>query len=138
MPGVTPGYAPGWDQLMYQQGASSSAWVSASSGEWVIPAGAAYGDATSSSSGLRLSSRGATLTQQMSELNIRVSDMEETVHQHVESTRDWYGCPARDFTQSSWHSSSSWRSRGPTTGGWDSPSTVVNLKLSWGRTPTLR
>jgi hypothetical protein len=25
----------------------------------------------------------------MSELNIRVSDMEETVHQHVESTRDW-------------------------------------------------
>jgi uncharacterized glyoxalase superfamily metalloenzyme YdcJ len=25
----------------------------------------------------------------MSELNIRVGDMEETVHQHVESTRDW-------------------------------------------------
>jgi hypothetical protein len=25
----------------------------------------------------------------MSELNIRVSDMEETVHQHVESTWDW-------------------------------------------------
>jgi hypothetical protein len=25
----------------------------------------------------------------MSELNIRVGDIEETVHQHVESTRDW-------------------------------------------------
>jgi hypothetical protein len=25
----------------------------------------------------------------MSELNIRVSDVEEAVHQHVESTRDW-------------------------------------------------
>jgi hypothetical protein len=25
----------------------------------------------------------------MSELNIHVGDVEETVHQHVESTRDW-------------------------------------------------
>jgi hypothetical protein len=29
---VTPRYAPGWDQPMYQQGASSSAWASAGSG----------------------------------------------------------------------------------------------------------
>jgi D-serine deaminase-like pyridoxal phosphate-dependent protein len=89
MPGVTPVYAPGWDQPMYQHGASSMAWASVGSGEWVIPAGTTYGDATSSSSGLRSSSHGATLTQQMSELNIRVGDMEETVHQHVESTQDW-------------------------------------------------
>jgi hypothetical protein len=63
MPGVTPGYAPGWDQPMYQQGASSSACASAGSGDWAIPAGATYGDVTSSSSGLRSSSRGVTLTQ---------------------------------------------------------------------------
>jgi hypothetical protein len=55
---------------MYQQGASSLAWASVGSGDWVIPAGIAYGDATSSSSRLRSSSRGATLTQQMSKLNI--------------------------------------------------------------------
>jgi D-serine deaminase-like pyridoxal phosphate-dependent protein len=74
---------------MYQQVASSSAWDSAGSGEWAISVGTAYKDATSSSSGLRLSSRGATLTQQMSELNIRVGDMEEIVHQHIEFTQDW-------------------------------------------------
>jgi hypothetical protein len=33
MLGVTPGYAPGWDQSMYQKGASSSAWANAGSGE---------------------------------------------------------------------------------------------------------
>jgi hypothetical protein len=71
---------------MYQHGVSSSAWASTGSGEW---AGTTYGDATSSSSGLHLASCGATLTQQMSELNIRVGDMDETVHQHVESTRGW-------------------------------------------------
>jgi hypothetical protein len=65
---------------MYQQGASSSAWASAGSGECAVPAGITYGDATSPSSGLQSSSLGATLTQQMSELNIRVDDMEETVH----------------------------------------------------------
>jgi hypothetical protein len=80
MPGLTPGYALGWDQPMHQQGASSSAWASASSGKWAMPAGTANGDATSLSSGLRSSSRGVTLTQQMSELNIRVSDVEEAVH----------------------------------------------------------
>ena len=74
---------------MCQPGASSSTWASAGSGEWIRPAGATYGDDTSSSSGLRSSSRGATLTQQMSELNIRVGTMEETMHQQAESTRDW-------------------------------------------------
>ena len=73
---------------MSQLGASGSTWASAGSGEWVRPAGATYGD-SSSSSGLRSSSRGATLTQQMSELNIRVGTMEETMHQQAESTRDW-------------------------------------------------
>jgi hypothetical protein len=63
MPGVTPGYVPDWDQPMYQQGASNSSWASTGSGKWAVPAGTAYGDATSSSSGLRSSSRGATLTQ---------------------------------------------------------------------------
>jgi hypothetical protein len=87
MPGVTTGYAPSWDQPMYQQGESSSTWAGAGSGEWATPAGTAYGDAPSSSSKLRSSSRGATLTQQMSEL-IWVDDMEETMHQHVEPTRD--------------------------------------------------
>jgi hypothetical protein len=64
---------------MYQQGVSSSVWASAGSGEWAVPTGTGYGDATSSSSRLRLSSHGATLTQQMSELNIQVGDMEETM-----------------------------------------------------------
>jgi hypothetical protein len=54
---------------MYQQGASSSAWASADSGEWAMPS-TSYGDVTSLSSGVRSSSRGVTLTQQMSELNI--------------------------------------------------------------------
>jgi hypothetical protein len=74
---------------MYQQGASSSAWASACSGEWADPTDIAYRVATSLSLGLRSSSRGATPTQQMSELNIRVSEMEDTVHKHVESTWDW-------------------------------------------------
>uniref|UniRef100_K4AKP5 Uncharacterized protein n=1 Tax=Setaria italica TaxID=4555 RepID=K4AKP5_SETIT len=34
MTGVTPGYAPSWDQPSYQHGVSSSAWQSASSDEW--------------------------------------------------------------------------------------------------------
>jgi hypothetical protein len=54
-----------------------------------MPAGTAYGNMTSSSFELRSSSHGATLTQQMSKLNIRVGNMEETVHQHIQSTRDW-------------------------------------------------
>jgi hypothetical protein len=74
---------------MYQQGVSSLVWASSGSSEWAVPTGTTYKDATSLSSRLRSSSRGATLTQQMSELNIRVGDMEETVHQHVVSTRDW-------------------------------------------------
>jgi hypothetical protein len=86
MHGVSPGYAPGWDQPMYQQGESSLAWPSAGSGEWAMPAGTAYGNMTSSSFELRSSSHGATLTQQMSKLNIRVGNMEETVHQHIQST----------------------------------------------------
>jgi hypothetical protein len=58
MPRVTPGYTPGWDQPMYQQDASRSAWASAGSGEWAMPTGATYGDATSSSSRLCSSSHG--------------------------------------------------------------------------------
>jgi hypothetical protein len=88
MPRVTPGNAPGWDQPMYQQVASSLAWASASSGEWAIPAGTTNEDATSSSAGLCSLSRGVTLTQEMSELNIRVDDVEEAVHQYTESTQD--------------------------------------------------
>ena len=54
-----------------------------------MPAGPTYGGASSSSSGLRSSSRGATLTQQLSELDIRVRDMEDSLNTHIESTQAW-------------------------------------------------
>jgi hypothetical protein len=44
-------------------------------------------------------------------------------------------CLARDFTPSSRHSSSSWRSRGLTFGGWDIPLHSSEPELAWGMTP---
>jgi hypothetical protein len=45
-----------------------------------MPAATTYRDATSALSGLHSSSHRVTLTYQMSQLNIRVGDVEEVVH----------------------------------------------------------
>jgi hypothetical protein len=71
----------------------------------------------------------------MSELNIRVDDMEETVHQHVESTRDLQQMSGERLHTIELAHRSSWKSRGPTTGGWDSLLHSSEPEASLGEDP---
>ena len=78
-----------------QYEAGGSSWQSASSTEWARQASGRR-STSSSSSGPPIttrrsaSSRGfATLTQQMGELNVHASNVEESLGQHIQSTQDW-------------------------------------------------
>ena len=77
----------------YEVGGSS--WQSTSSTKWARQA-SGHRSTSSSSSGPPITtrrsalSRGfATLTQQMGELNVRASNVEESLGQHIQSTQDW-------------------------------------------------
>ena len=90
--GVTPGYTPGWDQPTYNPSASGTTWVGASSAQWATPASSSSGGPPPSSSFRRHSSasaRDAQLAQQMGELTVQVTGLEETLNTHVESTSAW-------------------------------------------------
>ena len=78
-----------------QYEAGGSSWQSASSTEWARQAPGRR-STSSSSSGLPISarrsasSRGfATLTQQMGEQNVRTTNIDESLGQHIESTQNW-------------------------------------------------
>ena len=78
-----------------QYEAGGSSWQSASSTEWARQVPGRRSTSSSSSgppiSTRRLaSSRGfATLTRQMGELNMRITNIDEPLGQHIESTQNW-------------------------------------------------
>ena len=74
----------------YEVGGSS--WQSASSTEWALQASGHRSTSSSSSGPPRrtASSKGfATLTRQMGELNVRTTNIDESLGQHIESTQNW-------------------------------------------------
>ena len=105
---VPTGYASGWDQPPQHYEAGGSAWQSASSGQWAQgpswyqeqPTSSHH---SSSSSGLSpsfgarrsYSARGyrdqgfAEVTQRMSELDMRTTEIQDTLNQHVQETHAW-------------------------------------------------
>ena len=69
-----------------------SSWESASSTKWAQQASQHRFTSSSSSGPSRrtASSRGfATLTRQMGELNVRTTNIDELLGQHIESTQNW-------------------------------------------------
>ena len=75
-----------------QYEAGGSSWQSASSTEWARQASGHRSMGSNSSGPPRhtASSRGfATLTRQMGELNVRTTNIDESLGQHIESTQNW-------------------------------------------------
>ena len=75
-----------------QYEAGGSSWQSASSTEWARQASGHQSTSSSSSGPPRrtASSRGfATLTRQMGELNVRITNIDGLLGQHIESTQYW-------------------------------------------------
>jgi len=78
-----------------QYEAGGSSWQSASSTEWARQAPGRQSTSSSSSrppisARCSASSRGfATLTRQMGELNVRTTNIDESLGLHIESTRNW-------------------------------------------------
>jgi hypothetical protein len=85
---VTPEYAPGWDQSAYKQVASSMAWASESSAQWVVPTSSSSGGPPTSSFRQHslASAWDAYLTQQPGELTVQVTRVEESLNTHIQST----------------------------------------------------
>ena len=84
---------PQSQQQQYE--ARGSSWQSASSTEWARQA-LGRRSTNSSSSGPPISARRttssrdfATLTRQMGELNVRTTNIDESLGLHIESTRNW-------------------------------------------------
>ena len=86
---------PQHTQTSYHHEAGGSSWHSASTEEWARQAQGRR-STSSSSSGPPISarrsasSRGfATLTRQMGELNVRTTNIDESLGQNIESTQNW-------------------------------------------------
>ena len=86
---------PQYTQTSYHHEVGGSSWRSASTEEWARQALGRW-STSSSSSGPPISarrsasSRGfATLTRQMDELNVRTTNIDKSLGQHIESTQNW-------------------------------------------------
>ncbi|RLN40555.1 hypothetical protein C2845_PM01G21780 [Panicum miliaceum] len=93
--GTEPAPPPQQPQSSYHHEAGGSSWHSASTVEWARQAPSRRFTSSSSSGILNLARRTTSsrdlgsITQQLGELRVQANNIEDTLHQHIETNQAW-------------------------------------------------